>query len=145
MGWVVDTSMALAWGLPDEESPSADEFWREVIAEVSLHVPSLWWYECANALVVARRWDRLTAEEALHLGTLLAALPLNTAASPVGHDLSRLQRLAGKHGLSAYDAAYLDLADRLGVGLATLDGRLAEAAHAEDIRVYAGQGPPEPG
>jgi len=136
-GWVVDTSMALAWGLPDEESSSADEFWREVHAEVPLHIPALWWYECANALATARRRGRLTEDEAVRLGSLLSALPVSTAANPAGDDVSRLQRRAVKHGLSAYDAAYLDLADRMKIGLATLDQRLAKAAHADGIRVYS--------
>ena len=135
--WVVDTSIALAWGMPDEDSPVADEFWQEVHAGALLHVPSLWWYECANALVVARRRDRLTEGQARKLGTLLSAMPLETAARPAGDDLARLQKIAGKHGLSAYDAAYLDLASRLVAGLATLDERLANAARAEGIDVYS--------
>jgi predicted nucleic acid-binding protein len=128
--------MALAWGLPDEESSSADSFWHEIHAQVPLHVPALWWYECANALVVARRRNRLTGGESEHLAGLLAALPLKTALSPAGDDLTRLSRIAGKHDLSAYDAAYLDLADRLKVGLATLDRRLMKAAEAEEIPVF---------
>jgi predicted nucleic acid-binding protein len=137
-GWVVDTSMALAWGLPDEESSSADSFWHEVHAEVPLHVPALWWFECANALVVARRRNRLSERQSEHLARLLAALPLITALSPSGDDLTRLSRIARKHGLSAYDAAYLDLADRLTAGLASLDRRLVKAAQEEDIPVYTG-------
>jgi predicted nucleic acid-binding protein len=138
MGWVVDSSMALAWGLPDEESSMADGFWREVHAQAPLHVPALWWYECANALVVARRRNRLTENDSERLGGLLAALPLNTAVSPAGDDMARFRRLAGKHGLSAYDAAYVELAGRLAVGLATLDERLVKAAQAEDIPVFEG-------
>ncbi len=137
-GWVLDTSMALSWGLPDEHSSSADDFWREVHSEVPLYVPALWWYECANALVVAGRRGRLTEEETGRLGKLLSALPLHTAASPAGDEFMRIQRLAGKHVLSAYDAAYLDLADRLKLGLATLDKRLAKAAHTDGIPVYSG-------
>jgi len=135
--WVVDTSIALAWGLPDEDSAIADEFWQKVHAGALLHVPSLWWYECANALVVARRRKRLTEEQARKLGSLLGTLPLETAARPAGDDLERLQTLAGKHGLSAYDAAHLDLARRLMVGMATLDERLAIAARAEGIEVFS--------
>jgi predicted nucleic acid-binding protein len=137
-GWVVDTSITLAWGLPDEDSKVAGEFWLEVHGGVPLHVPSLWWYECANALVVARRRKRLTEEQAVHLGSMLVALPLKTAMSPAGDDLIRLHTLAERHGLSAYDSAYLDLADRLMIGLATLDGRLKKAAQAQGIRVYTG-------
>lgn len=136
-GWVVDTSITLAWGLPDEDSKVAGEFWLEVHGGVPLHVPSLWWYECANALVVARRRKRLTEEQARKLGSLLGTLPLETAAGPAGDDLERLRTLAANHELSAYDAAYLDLARRLMVGMATLDERLANAARAEGIEVFS--------
>ena len=135
-GWVVDTSITLAWGLPDEASPEADRFWSEIDAELPLHVPSLWWYECANALVVAHRRERITEEQAAKLGALLGSLPLKTAACPTGDDLARLQFLAARYGLSAYDTAYLDLARRLIVGLATLDKHLAAAARAENLEVF---------
>ena len=137
-GWVLDTSMALAWGLPDENSTAADRFWTEVQSGTQLHVPTLWWYECANALVVARRRERITEKQAAQLGDLLGSLPLKTAASPTSDDLPRLQLLAARHGLSAYDAAYLDLARRLMVGLATLDERLTNAARAENLEVFPG-------
>lgn len=135
-GWVLDTSMALAWGLPDENSTAADRFWGEAQSGAQLHVPTLWWYECANALVVARRRERITEKQAAQLGDLLGSLPLKTATCPTGDDLARLQFLAARHGLSAYDAAYLDLARRLIVGLATLDERLANAARAENLEVF---------
>ncbi len=135
-GWVVDTSITLAWGLPDESSPKADRFWNEVDSEIPLHVPSLWWYECANALVVAKRRKRLRDGQAQRLSRLLGALPVTTASAPVAGDLDRLMAMADRHGLSAYDAAYLDLARRLMVGVATLDKRLAAAARAEGVEVF---------
>ena len=137
-GWVVDTSITLAWGLPDESSPKADRFWNEVDSEIPLHVPSLWWYECANALVVAKRRKRLRDGQAQRLSRLLGALPVTTASAPVAGDLDRLRILAERHGLSAYDAAYLDLARRLMFGLATLDKRLAAAAREENVEVFSG-------
>ncbi len=138
MGWVVDTSIALAWGMPDEGSPTADRFWKQVRSGAPLHVPSLWWFECANALVVARRRNRLTRDQAEKLGRLFGSLPLDTAAAPGGDAIARLQVLAERNNLSAYDAAYLDLARRLMVGLATLDKRLAAAARAENVEVFSG-------
>ena len=135
-GWVIDASMALAWGLPDESSPIADRFWREVESGLPVSVPALWWFECANALVVARRRGRLDDRNALRMSTLLAALPVNTAAAPVGDGFLRLQSLALRHGLSAYDAAYLDLALTRTAGLATLDSRLADAARRDGITVW---------
>jgi predicted nucleic acid-binding protein len=135
-GWVVDTSMALAWGFPDESSPAADRFWREVESGIELYVPGLWWFECANALLVARRRERLNESQAQRLSALLGTLPVNTAAALTGDDLVRLQVVAWKHGLSAYDAAYLDLARTLTSGLATLNTRLAAAAVEEDLPVW---------
>ena len=135
-GWVVDTSMALAWGFPDESSPVADRFWREVESGAGLYVPALWWFECANALLVARRRDRLDEGQAHRMSALLAALPVDTAPAPSGDELVRLRVLAWKHGLSAYDAAYLDLARTLTAGLATLDKRLVAAAAEEDLPVW---------
>ena len=55
MPWVVDCSMALAWGLPDEHSPAAETFLRSIPPGEPLWVPGLFWYEIANALVVAQR------------------------------------------------------------------------------------------
>ncbi len=134
--WVVDVSMALAWGLPDESSRIADRFWKQVEAGETLFVPSLWWFECANALVVARRRERIDAAQAQEMSDLLASLPLKTAAPPAGDDLVRLQSVAWRYGLSAYDAAYLDLARSVTAGIATLDKRLADAAAKEGLSVW---------
>jgi predicted nucleic acid-binding protein len=129
--------MALAWGLPDEGSDTADRFWGEVEDGARLDVPALWWYEIANALVVARRRDRLDEDTVRRLSSLFARLPLTTAAAPRGDDFETLRVVAWKHGLSAYDAAYLELARFLGAGLATLDENLATAADSQGIPVWS--------
>lgn len=135
-GWVLDTSMALAWGFPDESAPAADRFWDEVERGARLVVPALWWYECANALVVARRRDRLSEGQCHRMSALLASLPIETAAVPSGVDLLRLQLVAVRNGLTAYDAAYLDLAQSVAAGLATLDERLASAASDLGLTIW---------
>jgi len=136
--WVIDSSMALAWALPDERSPSADGFWNHVGSESQLWVPSLWWYEIANALVVVCRRGRLDNESSQEILSLLGRLPVTTASPPVGDEARRLHALAVKHGLSAYDAAYLDLARNLFVDVATLDQGLATAARNEGLSVWDG-------
>jgi len=136
--WVIDSSVALAWGLPDERSPSADQFWSQVGSDAQLWVPALWWYEIANALVVARRRGRLEEKQSQEILSLLGRLPVTTASPPVGDELRRLQVLAVKHELSAYDAAYLDLSRTLSVDLATLDQRLAAAAMNEGVTIWVG-------
>jgi predicted nucleic acid-binding protein len=136
--WVIDSSLALAWGLPDERSPSADRFWSHVESGSQLWVPSLWWYEIANALVVVCRRGRLDATNSREILRLLGRLPVTTASPPVGDELRRLHALAVKHDLSAYDAAYLDLARTLSVDLGTLDQRLTAAARDEGLTVWDG-------
>jgi predicted nucleic acid-binding protein len=126
--WVLDSSFALAWGLPDETSPHAQQFLEHLSKEDTLWVPALWWYEISNALVVAQRRRRLTEADRFSLLDLYGELPLHTDTHLTSETVGRLQGLAHEHGLSAYDAAYLELAIRKSASLATLDRKLAAAA-----------------
>lgn len=137
--WVLDCSMALAWGLPDEGAKAADAFLAGLPRRSVLHVPALWWYEVSNALVVAQRRRRLSEADAVRLMELFARLPLRTDLDLAPVILLRLRALASEHGLSAYDAAYLELAQRLGLALATLDRRLSDAARRAAVRVFDGK------
>lgn len=93
-------------------------------------VPQLWHYEVWNAVLIGVRRGRLSPDSAgTHLGRL-ARLPVVTDGEA---DLSAAFELAVAHGLSFYDALYLELAARRGAALATLDARLARAAAAEGI------------
>ena len=134
MEWVIDSSMALAWGLPDETSPKAEQF-LEGMADHALWVPALWWYEIANALVVAQRRHRITEADRFSLLDLYGSLPFHTDTHLTRETLGRLQILALEHGLSAYDAAYLELAMRKAAALATLDQRLMNVARHVGIRL----------
>ena len=134
MEWVIDSSMALAWGLPDETSPKAEQFLGD-LADDTLWVPALWWYEIANALVVAQRRRRITEADRFSLLELYGKLPLHTDAHLTREILGRLQALAFEHELSAYDAAYLELAIRKAAALATLDQRLMNVARHVGIRL----------
>lgn len=128
MAWVVDGSFALAWALPDESSDSAAAFLEGMSGEEPLLVPSLWWFELSNGLVMAQRRKRLSEADASRALDLYRNLPVLTDEG-AGPDLAwRLQSLAREHGLTAYDAAYLELALRRAAGLATLDDTLAKAA-----------------
>lgn len=133
--WVLDTSVALAWAMPDEGSARADALWHDVETGAALYVPSLWWYECANAVVVAERRQRISGHQAAALLGLLSELPLTTTAPLIGEDLTRIVALARRHDLSAYDASYLELANRNHAGLATLDTCLHTAAQNEGIPI----------
>jgi predicted nucleic acid-binding protein len=135
MDWVLDASIALAWALPDEASDQADRFLSRVTAKDVLWVPSLWWYEVANALVVAERRKRLTEADGIHLIDLYRALPIKTDMVSGTAVIEQLRTLARQYNLSAYDVAYLELALRKGLGLATADLNLQSASKKAGVRI----------
>jgi len=127
MEWVLDSSVALALSLPDETSEKADGFFERLGGQDVLWVPALWWYEIANVLIAAQRRNRLTERDRNRLTELYRMLPIRTDTVLDTEAMYRFQSLAIEHGLSAYDAAYLELAQRRGLGLATLDQRVRSA------------------
>ena len=134
--WVLDGSMALAWALPDEHSSSADAFWPAVQKDYLVWVPALFWYEIANGIAMAQKRGRILEAHTIRLIELFEKLPVRTDAMVGGTQLSRCTALAARHGLSAYDAAYLELACRQGFGLATLDDKLSRAAAKAGVEVW---------
>ena len=134
MDWVLDCSLALAWVLPDETAKPADRFREQLSGDGVLWVPALWWYELSNALIMAQRRRRLTEPDRILAVDLYGRLPLRTDADLDPDTVKRFHALAQTHGLSAYDAAYLELAQRKGVGLATLDRDLLTAARKTGVR-----------
>lgn len=135
MDFVLDCSMALAWGLPDETSKQADRFFGRLTPETVLWVPALWWYEVANAVTVAQRRHRLSEADAMRLTELYGMLPIRIDVHLNPDAVWRFAHLAQEFTLSAYDAAYLELAERRGLALATLDRRLITAAKAAGVAI----------
>jgi len=133
MECVLDCSLALAWALPDESSAGAERLLTRLDNKSRLWVPPLWWYELSNALTVAMRRKRLTAADVLRLIELYRALPVMTDTLLGGEAVYRLHSVAGQHDLSAYDAAYLELAQRRGLKLATADKRLSQCARKSGV------------
>ncbi len=133
MAWVIDCSLALAWGLPDEQSPTADQFFSIDHFEEELWVPSLWWFELANGLTMGRKRKRITEDQYVRLLRAYDALPIQTDSYSGFDFVDALQRVASKFDLSCYDAGYLELAIRKSAGLATLDRHLASMAHCADV------------
>lgn len=134
MNFVLDASVALSWCFEDEGGSYAADV-LEALDQGEAVVPGLWLLEIANGLLVAERKGRIGAPDAHEARRLLSALPI--AVDPVARrrsfDVTPL--LARSHGLSAYDAAYLEVALRYGVPLATLDGPLRAAAEEEGIEL----------
>ncbi len=134
MDWVIDSSIALAWALPDETSKEAERFLSRISMRSILWVPALWWYEMANALLMAQRRKRLTEAERIRLMELYRKLPIRTDMMLDSDIMWRFQTLGIEYHLSAYDAAYLELAQRRGLGLATVDRPLGLAAQRAGIK-----------
>jgi predicted nucleic acid-binding protein len=132
---VVDASIALAWCFPDETSDYADGVLVSLEGKTLL-VPAIWSLEIANAVLVGERGKRLGQPEIKQFTTLLESLSLVRDVRPVASHVSDVLPLARKHGLSAYDAAYLELSIRHRVPLATLDGKLERAAKRAGITIF---------
>lgn len=126
---VVDASFAGAWIMPDEQSGEADRF---LLATVKgggrILAPDLWLYEMLNLLTVAVRRKRLSEPQQAKALALLQRLPLDLHDHHQLLTQQRILRLADRFSLSAYDAAYLELADRFPCPLHTLDNALRAAA-----------------
>jgi predicted nucleic acid-binding protein len=133
---VVDASVALAWGFPDEGNEYADAVLLNLERDTML-VPALFAVEVANALVVGERRKRLRQAEIRRYLALMEELPIIQDVQPIGDMMSAALALARELGLSAYDAAYLELAIRQGAPLATLDNGLGTAARKAGVQVYA--------
>jgi predicted nucleic acid-binding protein len=131
---VVDASIALAWGLPDESSVYAEAV-LEAVEKSALRVPEIWPREIANGLAVAHLRHRLTdADQQIFLDALSR---LNIQVEQA--DASTVIRngiAAVRYGLTAYDAAYVDLAFREALPLATLDERMRRAAKRSGFAVF---------
>ena len=133
MPFVLDASAALAWALP-EQSPAAEAARLRIAADPAL-VPALWWFELRNGVIVNERRGRIAEAESGRFLQRMSALPIVFDHSP--HETT-LMALARRHRLTVYDAAYLELALREGVPLATLDEPLASAAASEGVDLVGG-------
>ena len=138
MSLVLDASLALSWYFEDERTPSADALLNS-IADDGAVVPAHWRLEIANGFQTAIRRKRIDAnfrDRAIaQLDCLVIVVDLETDR----YAWTSTLRLADRFGLTAYDAAYLELAHRRGVPLATLDEDLSAAGLALGLRVLGGE------
>lgn len=108
MPFVVDASIAACWLLPDERRPIADAAFRR-LADDEVIVPGLWLFELRNVLIVNERRGRMDPAKTARALRLVRALPVIIDTDVQEDDLMRHART---HRLTAYDAAYLELAQR---------------------------------
>lgn len=125
--FVLDASVALTWSFPDENAPLANEVARMFEHGHSAIAPAFWPHEILNALLVAEKRKRISAHLIQTFVSDLSALPIALQSSPAQTVFDRIQSLCRQHGLTTYDAAYLDLAATNNLPLATLDEDLIRA------------------
>lgn len=134
-GIVVDASVALAWCFPDEVSKYADSVLL-AIENQNIIVPAIWPVEITNALLVGERRKRIRQPDVRRFVELLKGLDVTVETLSVADSIRNIFPLAQDYRLSAYDAAYLDVAVRHEVTLATLDADLHRAANAMGIAIF---------
>jgi predicted nucleic acid-binding protein len=133
MPFVLDASTAASWNFPDEDHSAARATWERIRGDDAM-VPPHWWFEVRNVMLVGERRKRISATQTIYFLARLSRLRIMEAQRPADTGIFALAR---RHRLTFYDAAYLELAQREDVALATLDEELAEAARAEGVALVA--------
>jgi predicted nucleic acid-binding protein len=126
---VLDASLTLAWYFEDERTPAIDAVLDQVVASGAL-VPSLWRIEVANGFQMAIRRKRINRDFRDRAIRHLGLLPIMVDSETVTYAWTAMLLLADRFGLTLYDAAYLELAQRRGLPLASLDKELSAAGQA---------------
>ena len=130
---VVDSSVAAAWCFPDERTGYTNAVLQAISAPLEAVAPRLWAYEVRNSILMGLRRKRITHGDALEFLESIKALPIRLA-DPVSYD--GVFGLADRYGLTVYDAAYLDLAIRESLPLASLDDALCRAALNSNVGLF---------
>jgi len=129
--FVLDASTTGCWAFDDEAHPVANLALNR-LRDDQARAPTLWWFEVRNILISSERRGRLEEADTETFLRTLARLGVAVDREP---DEASVLALARRHRLTVYDAAYLELAQRQGLPLATLDDELAEAARREGIEL----------
>jgi predicted nucleic acid-binding protein len=135
--FIVDNSVVMSWCFQDQASDYADAV-LERLEDATAYVPSVWPLEVVNVLLAAERRSYISEADSVRFINLLSRLPILVQHEGPGKVMKDLLALARAHGLSSYDASYLDLAMKRGLPLATLDRKLRQAAKAVKLRLLPG-------
>jgi predicted nucleic acid-binding protein len=124
MLFVLDCSVAINWCVEDENNIYAEAVYEIIIRQNQALVPAFFWLEISNVLWVAEKRNRNTREKTDQVIKLLQNLPILIDAKPITESINHTLNVARQYNL----AAYLELAIREGLLLATTDDKLANAA-----------------
>jgi predicted nucleic acid-binding protein len=134
LSFILDASVALAWCFEDEQTPAVLDL-LDRLCETGASAPMLWPLEVLNGLVAAERRRRLDAAKRATLSAFLRELPIRLDMQTADHVWEETATLAAAFRLTVYDAAYLELAQRRRLPLASLDQDLRKAALSTGIQV----------
>lgn len=126
-GLVLDCSIVAAWLLPGQKNDAIDRILTRVAEEGAL-VPGVWRIEVLNMLLMAERRRRIAGSDRARALAIVGQLPIDVDLETSDRAWAETASLAARFRLTAYDAAYLELAHRAGLPLATLDDDLRAAA-----------------
>jgi predicted nucleic acid-binding protein len=132
MRYVIDASVTASWLLPDENTPAAQAYLALLATEEGL-APPIWLYEVPNICMMAMRRGHLSQAQLAAAFHRLDSLPVSVEPDV---PLLAIRFLAERHGLTIYDAAYLELTLRVDGQLATFDKALRAAAHANGVLAH---------
>ena len=131
MALVLDASVTVVWSLEDEDDTIADLAWAQLEAGSAV-APAIWWFEVRNVLLVNERRGRISERDAARFLRALSKMNVEIDHAPAE---AAVLSLARSHRLTVYNSAYLELASRRDIPLATLDKQLAAAAQSEGVRL----------
>jgi len=130
---VLDASVTLAWCFSDESTVYTEAVLDLLANGAEAIAPAIWPFEVANALLVSERRKRVTAAQLTSVLQRISDLPISVEPIRVDRAFGPILLLARQEQLTEYDAAYIELALREGLPLATLDDRLKRAARSTGI------------
>ncbi|RIK76590.1 MAG: VapC toxin family PIN domain ribonuclease [Planctomycetota bacterium] len=133
--FVLDCSVALAWCFVDEQDPYALEVLTS-FGEATAVVPPIWASEVCNGLLMGERRGRSTEANTIKWLSSLGSLPIEVDATDSSDFFAAVAPLARAHGLTSYDASYLEVAARRSLPFATLELRLRKVAAALGVGIY---------
>src|SRR6266699_281342 len=131
---VLDASVAVAWCFPEESTPFTEGVLDLLASGVAALTTAIWPFEVANALLIGERRKRLSVAQVTTMLQRISALPITVDASRPATAFGQILSVARQEQLTEYDAAYLELALREGLPLATLDRALRHAASSAGIQ-----------
>ncbi len=138
--FVLDCSATLAFFFQDETSAYVDAVFEALSQNAAAQVPPIWPLETANACLNAERRKRLTPGETQEIFSILETFPIEVMAYEDLKSISNVHAIARTYSLSAYDAAYLELAIRENLPLATQDKKLEQAAIHAGVTLWSPDG-----